>query len=454
MDKVKEFLKSKTPAYYIAAADALLALVLAIVFFLTYKGAMANNAASSAPETIGIFLLAGFVVEVAALVLPQYKFIHIGAVVMYGLALFKEVILIPALIADWANNVKYQGGDLGTNVFYLVVLLLIMISAVVACFMGFYKDEAKEEADFKQVKGTTSVVKLSVCGVLTLAAIVSSTVISSELTRKAATGGEEKSSEKEKWNPITEDLKKLAAEYDYDFDPASVLIKEQTEWDFSDTTMRALPTSSAERDGEHLVYYFEGSYAEGYQGDYSETYAYLYLWEDGLFAGKSKDTEIRGYWYNSSLANGVDEEGNDIIDCLNMVSYVSRYESIITESSGGFYERQAYIYLNMGWGQRSIIIKGFKYYPTVGLFIDAHTDGETPKFKVGDNNPVTSWVANRVLKNLTYSAVFKSGEVKWTIPEGMLENKKLAAAGEYEIVAKWQTFEASINLIVEEAEAE
>ncbi|MDD6302676.1 MAG: hypothetical protein PUA56_05225 [Bacillales bacterium] len=449
---MKKFLKNKAAGYYIVLADALLALVLAIFFFATYGNSMPNNASGLVPETIGIYLLAGLLIEVVVALVPQFRFIHIGAVVMFGLSLYKEVLIIPNLIADKINNVAYQGGHFGINVAYIVLQFVIVISSIVACFIGLYKNEKDANEDIKINKSLPAIIKTSIGGVVVVAAVLSSTLVSADLKKKAASGSNDTPIE-EKFNPITDEIKLAADAYEYDFDPNEVLIKEKAEWDFNNADLTALGVTGV-REGHYLVYYFEGSYAEGYQGDYSETYAYLYLWDDGLFAGKSGNTNIKGYWFNSSIAEGTDSEtGEDIKDCLNMVSNVNHYDSIITEEAGGFYERQAYLYLRMSWGgDRSIIVSGYKYYPEVALFIDAGDEGKGITYKVGDEFDRNSWVANRVIKNLTYSAVFKASEVKWANPEGMLDsNGRFVAAGEYEITATWNGLTAKQKVVVTEA---
>ena len=287
-------LKNKSIGYFIVAADAVLALILAIIYFLTYKGAMANNAASNIPESIGIFLIAGAIVEIAVLFIPQYRFVHIAGIVMYSLALFKEIILIPNLLADWINKVFYQGGNLGTNVFYLVTLLIIVIAAIVAAFLGFYKedDEAKEEMKVGK-SDIAKIVKVSVCGVAVIAAVLTSSLIVTDMKNNMNVAGT--------FNPITKEIKAIAnkAKKEYGFNPDKILIKEQEKWNFSDAELKKV-NDKATRADHHMVYYFEGAYAEGYQGDYSETYGYLYLWDDGLFGGKVNSTTVKGFWYNSS----------------------------------------------------------------------------------------------------------------------------------------------------------
>ena len=454
MEKVLNYLKNKAIGYYLVAANVLLALVFTIIFFATYKGAMPHTAALE--ETIGIFMIAGLIVEIAVLVVPEYRFVQIIAVVMFGLALFREVIIIPNLIADWVNNVFYQGGNLGTNVFYIVFLFIIVGIAIAAAFIGFFKKEEEADAEMP-IKGTTKIVKVSACGVAVLAAVLSSTIITLDMKAKM-----NKANVNDSFNPITEEIKKAAEEYSYAFDPTSVVVKEQETYTFSQLPSD-IPTPDHGKyegwTGHNIVYYFEGAYAEGYQGDYSETYAYLVLYEEGVFGGRINDTQVKGYWFNSSIAEGKNAEGEDIKDCLKMVSDAEHYDSIIAQKATGFYQYNAYAYLGFSWGTRSMILNGYEYYPEVALAIDYSATGLD--FKVGETFDRDSWVALRILKNLSYSSVFKSSEVKWTLPDGMVdENNTFLAAGEYEIKASWKnsvlnaTTEAKVTIHVADAPAQ
>ena len=455
MEKIKEFFKNKAIGYYLAVANIVLALVLAIVFFATYKGAMANNAASLVPETIGIFLIAGAVIEAVVLVLPQYRFIHIGALVMFGLALYKEILLIPNLIADEINNVHYQGGNLGTQVFYLVMLIIIAALSIAAAFIGFYKKEEDSNADFP-VKGTAKIVKVGVGAALVLAAVLTSSLVAADMQKKM-----NMASGDEAFNPVTAEIKKAAEEYDYSFDPSQVLVKEQETYDYNDSLVKSVPTPDHGKytpwAGHNIVYFFEGAYAEGYQGDYSETYAYLVLYEEGVFGGRIGGTQVKGYWFNSSILEGKNEQGEDIKDCLKMVSNVDHYDSILALEASGFYQYNAYTYLGFSWGTRSIGLGGYLYYPEVALAIDYSVTG-LDNFHVGDTFDRDSWKALRILKNLSYSSVFKDSEVKWEIPSGMVDkNNVFLAEGEYEIKASWKntvlnvTTEASVKINVKPA---
>ena len=458
---MQNFMKKLGIGYFIAAGTALVALITAIIFFATYKGAMANNASALVPQTIGIFLIAGAIVEIAVLVVPQYRFLHIPAMVMYALALFKEIVLIPPLIADEINNVHYQGGNLGTNVLYMVLLVLIVAAAVTVAFLGFYKKEEEVNEDMKIKKGDVlGIVKIGVSGAVVLAAVLTSALVALDMKSKMNKAGEDGS-----YNPITPEIKKAAEEFDYSFNPKEVLMKEQEEYDFNASDVKNVPTTET-RDGHNMVYYFEGAYAEGYQGDYSQTYAYLCLWEDGLFGGKVNDTQVRGYWFNSSLAEG-SKDGQDIKDCLKMVSNVNHYDSIIAQEATGFYQYQAYAYLGFSWGTRSMILNGYEYYPEVALALN--TQDSVLEAYVGEEYDMSSWVPTRILKNLTFSSVFKPVDVTWEAEDGSVAisyvdgNKSRGissiigtfnSTGEKKVTIKWNGFEADVTVKVTEAPAE
>lgn len=487
MEKIKQFIKNKGIGYYVAAATALCALILAIIFFatfsnpaldpITHHSPMGNKADGMLPETIGIFLLAGVLVEVVVLVLPQYRFIHIITILLYGLALYKEVIIIPDFLAGKANNVMYNGGNYDLNMFYLISLILIAVAAIVAAFLGFYKsdEEAKKEM---AVKGTAGIIKVSAAAVVVIAAVLSSTLVSTSLSNKVsqgkANGGEISSSSKApakpRFNPINDEIKAKADAIEYDFDPSSIKMEEQEEWDYSDSRLSGL-TYTNTRAGHNLVYVFEGEYSEGYQGQYNTYTSGMYLWDDGVFAGKSNSQNFKGFWYNSSLTAPEDdpltEDVDESIDCLNMVSNdeftISDqgdtrtdkfFASIITEPPMGgtsdFYERQAYIFMYPGWGKgRSVVVSGYKYYPDCAAVIDTNGYDE---MKVGEKFIINStWFFDKIIKNLNFTQIIPSSEIQWTIPNGMIdEKKKLVAAGEYEITAKWKTYEATATLKVTE----
>lgn len=477
MEKIMNFIKNKSVGYFIAAGVALLSLIVAIVFFAVYRNPdlatqMGNKAEGWVADTIGIFLLAGFLVEVAVLVLPEYRFIQIIATVMYAFAFVKEVLIIPDFLAGLANGVMYNGGNLGFNFFLFFALLIIVVASIVPAFMGFYKKEEDATADMP-IKGTPKIVRLSCGAVAVVVALLVSTITTSVLTNGTGKkGGNGSSQQRQKVDPITEKIKAAANAVEYAFNPESVIIKQKenyvykaadAEKGYFNEDYPSLSAGAATRSGHDLVYLFEGIFSEGYHGGYGTYSANLYLWDDGLFTGKSNNNTFKGYWYNSSIEYGKNEEGEDIEDCLNMfclepkkvdsntgevTEYVyENFKSIITDAVKGFYSRQGYVYLNPGWGGRSVVVSGYKYYPDVAMFVDTN---EKTEFKVGDTfNREMDWAANKVIKNLNYTPIMDVDAVKWTYPEGMLdENNKFVAAGEYEITAKWNNFEDTVKIKV------
>ena len=443
----KKLIENKSIGYFMAAGIAVLALLTAIIFMATQEGNMGNYASGVAPQTIGVFLLAGFVVELVFLVLPQYRAIHIVALVMYGLAFYKETILIPDFIAGKINNVEYNGGSFGLNMFYFIMLLIIVVLSVVVSFLGFYKDDEVAKKEMGIQKGDVKqIVKVGAGLAVMLVAVVVGSVVAKGMYKGGAN-----------LDPLlTKEVKRAASDYDYDFDPTSVLIKEEEEYDFSSEELSKIPYDS-KREDAHLVYYFEGAYAEGYQGDYGQTYAELFLWDDGFFGGKASDRNIRGYWFNSSLEEGFDAKTKkDIKDCLRMVSNVSRYESIICQKATGFYQWQAYMYLHMSWGgDRSIIMNGYYYYPDVALVID--TDGAELQAIKGEEFDISYWQPSRVIKNLTYTSVLKGADVKWSVEDnggkvtrtesgGLIEELYVVfpETGTYTITATWTTTKVGV----------
>ena len=147
----------------------------------------------------------------------------------------------------------------------------------------------------------------------------------------------------------------LASSYQYNFGSNSEIVREQESWDFNYSGLTSL--SYANVSDYELVYVFEGIYTEGYQGQYNTYSGSLYLLTNGMYVGKLNSTEIRGYWYNSSLKNS-----SNTPDCLNLVSDISHYESIVCTASEGSYQFQALVHFNPGWGEgRAMIMNGYKY---------------------------------------------------------------------------------------------
>lgn len=149
----EKFFKNKTVGYYIAAFVAVLALVTIIVFFTGYNKpdittVMGNKAESFVPVTIGIFMVAGFVVQLVVLAVPEFRLFQFAAIIMFGLALYKDILIIADFIAGLANNgVMYNGGDVNFNMFIFIAILITVIAAIVTTFMGLTKEVEEDDEE-------------------------------------------------------------------------------------------------------------------------------------------------------------------------------------------------------------------------------------------------------------------------------------------------------------------
>jgi len=294
--------------------------------------------------------------------------------------------------------------------------------AIAGAFVGYFKKPEDSAEDLKFVSekkpNLPVIIKASSIVCVTIVAVLVSTLVSRSVMKdlEGKTDTTDQGSTDVKLSPITDAIKSVVDAYEYDFDPSDVhftrddLTQDDGKFDFDseDSEVPSLPTDG-QREGKHLVYKFEGSYAEGWQGDYSKTYAYLYLWEDGLFAGTSGSTKFRGYWYDSDEK----EDGNQLV----MVTSNNANGEIIAYQQKGFYSWIVDLDSSVNQGRR-IKAAGYMYYPEAALFIDI---GETDLSKIGVGSKVDTsfWTAQRVLKNeeYSYSACFEdnSHKVAWKV---------------------------------------
>ena len=254
-----------------------------------------------------------------------------------------------------------------------------------------------------------------------------------------------------KFNPITDEIKALAASQTPELDPKTVIYPKNREYDYSDADYLAINIDNDDmsvRKYHTLIYLFEGTYTEGYQGSYNELYANLYLWDDGIFTGVSHNTKFKGFWYNDVDGNGVVDNS----DTLGMVSQYTHFESISCTKTTGFYDWEAYMYLYPGWGDRSIIVSGYMYYETIALAVDTTKTGLD--FKIGDSFRLSAWSVNRILQNLKYGAVYnmKDGpanmKIDWVLPDGLIVNNRFAKSGTYTLGVIWNGLSTSVTIYV------
>ena len=457
MEKVLKFFKSKAIGYYLACGAAFLTFVLMIVFFATKGTSMPNSAAGKGPDTIGIFLVASLIVQIAFLVAPAYGIIEFAALILLGCSFYKELLCCPTVLAYIVNGVGYEGGSLPAHLTYIIMYFVIYGVAIAGAFVGYFKKPEDSAEDMKFVAekkpNLPVIIKASSIVCVTIVAVLVSTLVSRSVMKdlEGKTDTTDQESEDVKPSPITDAIKSVVDAYEYDFDPSDVhftrddLTQDDGKFDFDsqDSEVPSLPTNG-QREDKHLIYKFEGSYAEGWQGDYTKTYAYLYLWEDGLFAGTSGSTQFRGYWYDSDEK----EDGNQLV----MVTSNNANGEIIAYEQKGFYSWIVDLDSSVNQGRR-IKAAGYMYYPEAALFIDT---GETDLSKIGVGSKVDTsfWTAQRVLKNeeYSYSACFEdnSHKVAWKVNGKDIANNTIdvTEAGTYEVTAKWGELEAKVSFTV------
>ena len=433
MEKIKNFFANKKIGYYLVILDVVLALFLGIFFFLTYKDfpagyggqGMASNAYAHIPEVIGLFMLLGAVVDIVALVLPEYLPIHLAAIVAYCVSLMKQVYCIPNLVADEINNIHYQGGSFPLCLSWLIITFVIIGAGIAVMFLGMIAQD-EESAKMREKPAGTKLIKIAAGGgaiVVALAVVLTVYGITANNIKKGSGGAAG-----DDFNARVQARAKTFQDQvtDYDFNPAEFkLTEEDNEYSNNKSAISNAVGKYARnqaREGFYKVYTFEGSTAEGWQGDYSQKYVRFTLWSDGLFNGDINGGDLRGYWYN------VDEVG---AECLVMISSDGSNDMVGQKlsGSGSYYEwlvdaRATY---NNG---RMIKGNGCKYYPLIGMFVDTGSD-KTPTFKVGSEFSTSGWTCMQVRNNLVASSIFDAEhEVTFSKPD-------MSTAGTKTVKARW-----------------
>lgn len=426
MEALKNYFKDKKIGFYLMLADALLGLVFSILFFETYKTSMANNAVPHTPEVIGICALLFFAIELVAIALPEYKFIHLGAIAAMCFSFMKQIYLFPNLIADQINNVEFQGGNFPLNCVYTIMQVVILVIAIVASFNDITSKEVK--VSFTK----NNIIRYSVGALLIIATTVASGT--SIAICKANNNSYEDIStgfkiDIEKEFAVKE-LLSLRSKF-------SKVFKSKYPWSNKTTgeIEKEVGKNLNQRkdDDRFLVYQFEGFYAEGYQGNYSKTYGYLSLWDDGLYNGIQDNKNIYGYWYN------IEEDGSE---CLVMIDNRGTNANMMcVKSNSKFYDWTADIKLDFSWGTRSLKINGFLYTPVIGMYVDTGNDKLT--YEYGDEINTSQWRAMQVRNDLRVGAIFDpDNTITWSLPN----TKKYS--GKQIVRANWNNFNYDIRVNV------
>ena len=434
METIKNFFANKKIGYYLVILDVILAVFLGIFFFLTYKvfpsgyggQGMASSAYASVPEVIGLFMFLGAVVDIVALLLPEYLPIHLLAIGAYCVSLMKQVYCIPNLVADEVNNVHYQGGSFPLCLSWLIITFVILIAAIAVMFLGMIAQD-EESAKMREKPAGAKIIKIGAGAGAIIASLVVVLVIygtTADAIKKGSAASDVATFEQRVKARAQTFADKVL---EYNFDPAEFgLTEEDNQYSANKGAISgAVGTYSRDqnRDGFYRVYTFEGSTAEGWQGDYSQKYVRFTLWSDGLFNGNINGSDLTGYWYNR------DEDGNE---CLVMMSSDGSNDMVgdKLKGQGAYYEwlvdaRASYN------GGRMIKGNGCKYYPLIGMFVDTGSE-ETPEFKVGSEFTTSGWTCMQVRNNLVAASIFDAEhEVTFSSPD-------MSTAGTKTVKARWR----------------
>ena len=452
-----KFIKSKKLGYWFMVATAILSLVLFLVYLTTYEPGqfghghtMPNSAASYATELVWIWALFAFLAQLAALAAPEHKWLEIVVIGCIGGALFVEIQLCPTVLAALATGVAYEGGSLELHLTYLILILIALAIGVASCFLDSIGDEEKEE-----LKKTFAMPRFAgaagLAGVLAIVGIVLSSSLGAAQSGPSNAIDPTASSEAPAKKFAIDLQKEFGDKVDpnYTFDPTSVhftkdgnqysAYTDENEWK---NAIQSAVGSSYERSDANLVYCFEGAYAEGWQGDYSKHYAYLYLWDDGLYNGESDGKKIYGYWYDT-------EEGGEAGATLVMIdTRGSDCDMVCSVNTSKFYKWVTEVKSDLNRG-RTIKAFGYYYYPTIGFYVDPGVDYVVvEKAEDIDDSITLGWTGMRVLNNYTVGSVFDAAA-----------NLKFSAAKDSDeanvkiVTATWKTYSWDTKIYIGSAPA-
>lgn len=135
---IKENMKEKGLGYWICTGAAVLSLIMAIVVFATWDNALPNRVTDG--YLIGIILILPILLQALFTFFPV-RFSGVLSVVVYGAAFGTILLRIADTVADYFNQVAFQGGNFGTCIFYAVMALVLAIASIVACFFDQNKEE-------------------------------------------------------------------------------------------------------------------------------------------------------------------------------------------------------------------------------------------------------------------------------------------------------------------------
>ena len=285
-----ERMKSRGLGSLLCLVAALVALVTAVVFFMTQADAAPVGHTGIMP---GVALVAGVVVSLALTLVPV-RFGALVQAIVYGVALYLSVTQLYLVFADVINQVTYAGGNPMLCIMYMAGAFLSCLLCVVACFFE-QPVSAEDSAASKRMVPVAAVLVVALVGgvgYLTFA----------DGGFSFALGG-----------GAAEDVKISLADNEY----ADMTIED----------LAAISTddwNAKEANGE-VAYFFEGQYVEGFGDQVDPSCLDMYLYKDGSMHGTltgpvtsvsaGESYEVYGYWHN------VDDAGEEDF-VIHLTGYV------------------------------------------------------------------------------------------------------------------------------------
>lgn len=352
-----ERMKGRGLGSMLCAAAALVALVTAVVFFLTQADAAPLGHTGIMP---GVALLAGVLVA-AILWLVPVRFGALIQAIVYGVALYLSVTQLYLVFADVINQVTYAGGNAGLCVMYMAGAFLSSLLCVIACFF--------EEPVSPELRASSKRM-VPVAGVLAVVLVAGVCYAGLAHGGPAASGTASGSGE------------------------AATMSAEDNE--YLDKTIEELAATphedwvKKEQDGK-VAYFFEGQYTEGFATIIDPACLDMYLCEDGSMYGSISGPVtsvapgvkyLYGAWYTTDESGEKDFvihlTGTQTTDGVVRATDTSGGEDAdihIFDTEHGDYNWEASFSFGLTNGMftftRNINIYGQKYAPAKSMTIDA-----------------------------------------------------------------------------------
>lgn len=256
-----------------------------------------------------------------------------------------------------------------------------------------------------------------------------------------------------------ESYRSAADKVDYNFDPTSVnspelCIKEGDGYramNLEEVREKGKTAPSYEEQTDengnkfNIVAEFEGVYAEGYNGYYEVKHAKVRLFDNGTFS-LSEDSNMRfknGCWFNFETT----KKDGTLVQGLKL-AYIEDNKlvtSISEEDETHEFDFLFHLGLNYSSYKRTIVLRGYYYYPRIGLWInDKGHDEYTINKGMTASDLIEllrrDWTEYFVLANLKAYPIFHVNKFLFEEDEVEYSISKCNTEGIKTVVAKCENF--------------